>query len=211
MLYSYMFYFILYSFFGWLYESVFYTVLFKKPVNTGFLHGCFCPIYGIACTCNVMCFSGIESNFAVFFTTMLAISGIEYIVSSLLEYVFEKRWWDYSEWPLNINGRISLISSLGFGIMSLIQVRILHPLLEQLEGTLPEKAVRIFIIASCVILFIDIFWSLKTMDSDDDKLWFVQEEPEVVHKANEKLASGTRMISEQYSNARAYIAEKFTK
>lgn len=211
MLYSYMFYFILYGFFGWLYESIFYTVLFKKPVNTGFLHGCFCPIYGIACTCNVLCFAGIESNFMVFLSTMIAISGIEYIVSCLLEYVFDRRWWDYSDWPVNINGRISLISSLGFGLMSLIQVRILQPLLESLEGALPEAAIRVFIIASCVILFIDILWSLKTMDSNEDKLWFVHEESDVVHKANERFSYSTRVISERYSNAKEFLTDKFTR
>ena len=211
MLYIYMFYFILYSFFGWLYESIFYTLLFKKPVNTGFLHGCFCPIYGIACTCNVLCFSGIESNFMVFLTSMLAISCIEYAVSILLEHVFDRRWWDYSDWPANINGRISLISSLGFGVMSLLQVRILHPLLEKLEGALPETAIHVFVIASCAILLIDILWSLKTMDNDEDKLWFVSEESDVVHKANEKFAYGTKMISERYSDAKAFITDKFTR
>ena len=39
-------YFIIYSFFGWVMESILKTYLQKKPVNSGFLYGPFCPIYG---------------------------------------------------------------------------------------------------------------------------------------------------------------------
>ena len=40
-------YFIIYSFLGWLMESVFRSICEKKMINTGFLRGPFCPIYGI--------------------------------------------------------------------------------------------------------------------------------------------------------------------
>ena len=39
--------FIIYSFLGWVMESIVRTISEKKLINTGFLHGPFCPIYGI--------------------------------------------------------------------------------------------------------------------------------------------------------------------
>ena len=211
MLYNYMFYFILYSFFGWAYESLFYTVQFKRPVNTGFLRGCFCPIYGIACVCNVILLRNVHSNALVFMISMLAISLIEYVVSCILENVFDKRWWNYSDWPLNIKGRISLISSVGFGVLSLLQIRVLHPLLEKAENILPDTAIRGFVFISAVIIFIDLLWSIKNMNKNEEKLWFVHEEPTMIHKANEKISSGTKRISKTCSSARQYITDKFIR
>lgn len=40
-------YFIVYSFFGWIMESVFRSFCEKKIINTGFLIGPVCPIYGL--------------------------------------------------------------------------------------------------------------------------------------------------------------------
>ena len=142
---------------------------------------------------------------------MLAISSIEYIVSCILENVFDKRWWNYSDWPLNIKGRISLISSVGFGILSLLQIRVLHPLLERVENLLPDVAIRGFVFVSALIILIDLLWSVKNMNKIEDKLWFVDEEPAMIHKANEKISSGTKRISKTCSNARQYITDKFIR
>ena len=40
-------FFIIYSLFGWMLESIYKTIYEKKIVNSGFLYGPFCPIYGI--------------------------------------------------------------------------------------------------------------------------------------------------------------------
>ena len=45
-------YFFIYSFFGWVLESVAKTISQKKLVNSGFLYGPFCPIYGIGAVRN---------------------------------------------------------------------------------------------------------------------------------------------------------------
>ncbi len=39
-------YFIIYSFLGWVLESIFRSFCEKKIINTGFLRGPICPIYG---------------------------------------------------------------------------------------------------------------------------------------------------------------------
>lgn len=201
--------FILYSFFGWLYESLFYSVQFKKPVNTGFLRGCFCPIYGVACVGNIILLDGVQSNLSMFVISMVVISFIEYIVSYVLENLFDKRWWDYSDWPGNIHGRISVISSLGFGVLSVAQMRILHPIVMLFVSKLPPRA-EVGLIAVCGLIFaLDLLMTMRDMDNEEnkDKLWFVSEEPVMIQKTNEKLAEKKRNISEHYTNVREKIRD----
>ena len=52
-------YFLIYSCFGWLLESITKTISQKKFVNSGFLFGPFCPIYGTGAVRN-------DCNFAIF-------------------------------------------------------------------------------------------------------------------------------------------------
>ena len=39
-------YFVIFSFFGWIYESIYCTIKSKRWENRGFLYGPLCPIYG---------------------------------------------------------------------------------------------------------------------------------------------------------------------
>lgn len=184
-----MIYFIIYSFLGWAYESLFYSFQFKKLVNTGFLHICICPIYGLACTVNVALFGDTQSYITIFITSMIVISAIEYAVSWLLENIFNKRWWDYSDWPVNLNGRISLMSSLAFGALSLMQMRLIHPAIEGVVLQLSEQTIYTLIILFIIVVAVDVYITLRDMDKDDGKLWFVDEDMPVVQRANERMQS----------------------
>lgn len=191
--------FIVYSFLGWVYESLFYTFQFKKPVNTGFLRGCICPIYGFVCVINIVILGDVKSNLAIFIASMITVSVMEYIVSYLLEHLFGKRWWDYSDWPLNLNGRISLISSLGFGAMSLIQLRFLHPAIMKVIVHIPPGTMKLVTILFIAALAYDLYSTIKDMDKSDDKLWFVDEESETIRQANEKLEEKKKNIALRYT------------
>lgn len=200
--------FIIYGFLGWIYESLYYSVQLRRPVNTGFLHVCFCPIYGFACVGNMILFRNTENCAVIFLTSMLVISLLEYFVSWLLEELFEKRWWDYSNWPFNINGRISLISSLAFGVMSLAQMKLLQPSVAGFVIRLSEKYTYVTILLFMVIVFLDILLTVKDMDKEEDKLWFVNEQLPVLHNANEKISEKVRVLADKYSNARNRIRDR---
>ena len=55
-------YFIIYSFLGWVLESVCKTIWEKKFVNSGFLHGPFCPIYGAGAIIMIVFLSHFKDN-----------------------------------------------------------------------------------------------------------------------------------------------------
>lgn len=203
--------FIIYGFLGWVYESAFYTIQFKKPVNTGFLRGCFCPIYGIVCVLNALVLGNEGRSWVIFLISMVMVSVIEYIVSYFLEYIFDKRWWDYSDWPCNVNGRISLLSSLGFGILSLMQIKCIHPAIMQWIIIMPKTMISAVGILFIAFILADIIYSLKNMDSVDEKLWFVEEDSEIIHKAGDKLNNVRENASVKYTNVKERIKDRMRK
>ena len=54
-------------------------------------------------------------------------SIVEYIISWFGEVFLHIKWWDYSDMPLNINGRICVYFSLFWGFLSIYLVASLNP------------------------------------------------------------------------------------
>ncbi|MEQ2525917.1 putative ABC transporter permease [Bacillaceae bacterium CLA-AA-H227] len=106
------YYFTLYSLFGWVLENVhsFFTRgIFLKP---NFLRGPFKPMYGFAPVLLAYIISP-QTNWALaLFLCFLIPTVIEYVSGLFLERLSQKKWWDYSEIRLNIQGHICLTYSL---------------------------------------------------------------------------------------------------
>ena len=117
------FYFIVYSVAGWLCEDVYVGIGKKKLVNRGFLYGPYCPIYGFGALIVLYPLMMLGDHpVLVFFGGMVLTSVLEYFTSWIMEKLFHERWWDYSTYRFNINGRVCLLNSVLFGLMSLIVV-----------------------------------------------------------------------------------------
>ena len=90
-------YFIIYSFLGWLIESVYKSIFEKKIINSGFLHGPFCPIYGMGAIIMYLILQDFKGNpLVIFILGFVVLSIWEYIVGVLLEKLFKTQYWDYS-------------------------------------------------------------------------------------------------------------------
>ncbi len=118
--------FMIYSFLGWLYESMLYTVDRKKFVNRGFLNGPYCPIYGAGAVLFILTTNGIENFFLRFLAGGLIACLLEYITSYTLEKLFHARWWDYTPRRFNIKGRVCLIGFVVFGAFAVFMPWIHH-------------------------------------------------------------------------------------
>ena len=125
-------YLILYSFAGWVLESVSKTIEQKKFVNSGFLYGPFCPIYGFGALIMLLCLSFLKERPIILFTTAFLILSIwEYLVGLLLEKAFKTKYWDYSHLRFNIHGRVCLKNSIFWGLLGVIFICYLHPFIEK--------------------------------------------------------------------------------
>ena len=126
-------YFVIYSFLGWVYETIVCTIRWKRWENRGFLYGPICPIYGTGAVGSMIVMEIVNSHgltyewWEVFLYSMLASIVLEYSTHWLLETFFHAKWWDYSYMPLNIKGRVCLPFSLGFGLAGIVIVYVLNP------------------------------------------------------------------------------------
>lgn len=115
--------FFIYSVLGWVCEVVYCSVPKKKFINRGFLYGPYLPVYGFGATFVVVLLQDFTSHwYLVFIFGVLITSVLEYFTSFALEKLFKVKLWDYSTYPLNINGRVCALNSTLFGILSLILV-----------------------------------------------------------------------------------------
>lgn len=146
--------FIIYSFIGWIYESLLYTLQEKRFISSGFLFGPCCPIYGGGAVIMVFCFYGrTENPFILFFGGMLLSTAVEYSTAVILESVFHKKWWDYSNIKFNFQGRICLLASLCFGTMCLLLCKAVQPLFNSLIN-LASSDVQLWIAVVLLVVLV---------------------------------------------------------
>lgn len=127
---------IIYSFIGWVYESVLCSILDKKPVNRGFLTGPICPIYGCGALLVIWFFYGrVENVAALFILSAVLTCSLEYLTSYIMEQIFHNRWWNYSNRKFNINGRVCLAGAIIFGTLCTCLIKIIHPFLSNIIDT----------------------------------------------------------------------------
>ena len=154
MLSNYFLYFLIYSFLGWFWEVMLYIVRDHKLVNRGFLNGPYCPIYG----CGAVLFVLLAENFCSNPIVLFLLGGLiacvlEYITSYVLEKLFHARWWDYSDYKFHINGRVSLIGYVFFGLGASV-VPLVHPHIAKFVSILPDRDA--LAITTAVIFILDI-------------------------------------------------------
>ena len=124
--------FVIYSIFGWIYESTYCTINERRWENRGFLYGPVCPIYGIGIIFIILMWHVAEARgidlawWQIFLCSFFGSIILEYSTHWALEKLFHAYWWEYSNMPLNVNGRICLPASLLFGVGGLAVVRLLY-------------------------------------------------------------------------------------
>lgn len=156
LLYAYT-YFIVYAFLGWVCEDIYCGIGKRKFINRGFLYGPYCPIYGFGALLVIYPLLMVSKHpIVVFIFGMVLTSILGYITSFVMEKLFATRWWDYSTYPFNINGRICLQNSLLFGLMALVVVYGLHPIVSRFVERIPLGFLVIFLIMFTIFFVIDI-------------------------------------------------------
>lgn len=144
--------FIIYSIIGYLVEvcySYFETKNFT--FNRGFLIGPYIPIFGVGSIVITLVLTNYQNDILILFVIGAVLSAIlEYLTSVMLEKIFKLRWWDYSRYKFNINGRICLEVASLFGIGSVIIIKLLNPVFIKGLSLIPKN----YIMWISIILFI---------------------------------------------------------
>ena len=150
-------YFIIYSFLGWIMESIVRSVSEKKIINTGFLKGPVCPIYGIGAIIMLLFLERYQNKpILLFFIAIIVLTTWEYLVGVLLEKIFHTKYWDYSEQKFNFQGRICLVNSICWGILGVIFVKYIHPFVKDLVFKVDIRLLHYIISIIAIVLLADL-------------------------------------------------------
>ena len=155
-------YFVITSMIGYIYECIAMTLWSGEWDNRGFLFGPIIPIYGVGCLAGLYVFGNLLEDYTVlqvFLAGFLASAILEYPTSYIMEKMFHERWWDYSIAPLNIQGRVSVPSSFGFGVGAVLIVYVVNAHIVPIVMDMDIKLARILSIPLALIFVADVILS----------------------------------------------------
>lgn len=153
-------FFFIFSIIGWCWEVLVYLVKDGAFIKRGTLMGPWLPIYGTGGLMILIFLRRLANHPALlFFCTMALCSTLEYATSWAIEAMTGLRYWDYSSFFMNLNGRICLEGALTFAIGGFIFVYIASPFLDNLLAKIQKKQ-KLAAAAILLVLFsIDVVYS----------------------------------------------------
>lgn len=199
-------YFIIYSVLGFIVETIF-GIITKGVIESrqSFLYGPFCGIYGIGAIIMIIClqpFKNKSSN-KLFWGGFLVGSIVEYIISLIGESIFHVIWWDYSDMPLNLNGRVCFYFSIFWGLLGIYLISYINPkvdlLIDWIKKRISIKALKIMEISVLIFLIFDFLITAYAL-----KLFFIR-----VVKENQINIGNKVKIESEYK--KIYNDEKKSK
>ncbi|MCI6266963.1 MAG: putative ABC transporter permease [Erysipelotrichaceae bacterium] len=155
-------YFIIYSFLGYIIETLFGIV--TKGVwesRQSFLYGPFCAIYGLGAVIMIVFLHRFGKKYNSLFIGGFIIGSItEYLVSLIGEMILGVKWWDYSNMPLNIGGRICVYFSIFWGFLAIYLIASINPQIDKLINWIKSKfssikTLKIITLTTVIVLLID--------------------------------------------------------
>lgn len=156
--------FFIYSVLGWICEVVYCSVPKKHFVNRGFLFGPYLPIYGFGATFVIVLLEPFYDSWPmVMILSAVITSVLEYITSFLLEKIFKVKLWDYSTYPLNLNGRICALNSTLFALLSLFIIYVINTPVYSFLSSLNPTLVQILSLLVTAVMSADAALAVNKM------------------------------------------------
>uniref|UniRef100_UPI003869012E putative ABC transporter permease n=1 Tax=Bifidobacterium sp. TaxID=41200 RepID=UPI003869012E len=168
--------FLLYSFVGWLWETVLNIVMKKRFVDRGILNGPICPIYGFGALLAIYALPGEHSVVAIFLSSGVLCCTLEYFTSWAIEKLFHMRLWDYSGKPFNINGRVYLNGFLFFAAGCTVVKLWVQPHIMDLLDAIDPRTITVLAVALLVVLLADAAVTLAGLTSLNSRLGHAEQD-----------------------------------
>lgn len=156
-------YFVIFSFFGWVASSFRSLLLEKKFSNNGFLTSPFCPMYGFSA---VICYTALKpfenSKLILFIGSTLILSALMVVVGVLVENTLKFKPWDFSSSKFSIGNYITFPYALFLGLLGMLLVGLIIPVLRTAVEAIPFWVSLILVLCFCGIIAIDYIFSMIT-------------------------------------------------
>lgn len=199
--------FALISFGGWVYETIYCSVVEGEFTKRGFLFGPTCPIYGIGAIAEWLVLGQISNPIIVFIIGAVLATVIEYSTGLFLERRFKKKWWDYSMFKFNLHGRICPQASAVFGAFSVTSVFVLVPTMLNILMIFSRHTISVMAFIVVTLYFLDTVASLlwngptthhKVEAAAQDASMKVEE---VAQNASQKVSAAAQNASQKANEA----------
>ena len=174
---------------GWVYETIYCSVVEGEFTKRGFLFGPSCPIYGIGALAVWLVLGQISNPFIVFLIGGSLATVIEYSTGLFLERRFKKKWWDYSMFKFNLHGRVCPQASAVFGAFSVVSVFVLIPTMLEVLAIFSKHTISVMAFVVVTLYFLDTVISL---------LW---NGPTTHHKVEAAAQTASQKVGEAAQNA----------
>ena len=128
------------SFLGAITETLFMLLTRGELQNrSGLIYGQFSLVWGLGAVLFTVCFHRLTGrrDLVIFLAGTVLGGAYEYLCSWVQEVLFGACFWDYSHIPLNINGRVSLLYSMFWGVAAVLWVKDLYPRMCRWIGRIP--------------------------------------------------------------------------
>ena len=134
-------------------------------INRGFLNGPLCPIYGFGALGVIYFLTDIAktNKLVLFFGSVFIATALELVGGFILEKIFHKKWWDYSEMRYNIGGYICLEFSILWGLACFVLYEAVHPLIVRFFAFLNPKFIFYANIILLAIFAVDMAQTILTL------------------------------------------------
>lgn len=152
--------FVIGSVFGFFAEML-YALVYTRTleVRQGLIYGPFIQIYGIGAVAYYILISKIQEPTKAFFAGMAMGGILEYLCSFFQEIFFGTISWDYSNLFMNLNGRISLLYCVYWGIIAVLYLKVIYPIFVKMEPLIEKKSIRVVTIFFVLFMTFDIIIS----------------------------------------------------
>lgn len=206
--------FALISFGGWVYETIYCSVVEGEFTKRGFLFGPTCPIYGIGAIAEWLVLGQISNPIIVFIIGAVLATVIEYSTGLFLERRFKKKWWDYSMFKFNLHGRVCPQASAVFGAFSVTSVFVLVPTMLNILMIFSKHTVSVVAFIVVTLYFLDAVASLlwngptthhKVEAAAQDASMKIEE---AAHNASQQVDAMAQSASQKVSAAAQNASEK---
>lgn len=152
--------FFIFSFVGWGWEVSIHLVKDGIFVNRGVMHGPWLPVYGSGVAMILVILARWRRSPVVETVLTIILCGfVEYMTSYYLEITKGMRWWDYTGYFLNLDGRICGEGLMVFAIGGMAAVYILVPLIDTTFSHLSIKGLKIASLILIIAFTIDTVYS----------------------------------------------------
>lgn len=155
-----LFMFILFCFIGWIWEVIVFMLQTGQFVNRGSLYGPWIPIYGVGGAMIIVVLSKLRTKpLAAFFAIVVLCGTIEFFTSWAMEKIHGMRWWDYSGYFLNLDGRICAEGLIAFGVLGMMAIYMLAPALDTLLMKVSPKIMMPLSLTLMGLFFCDVVYA----------------------------------------------------